>query len=121
METPSLETFLAKSSTHLLRWCKDSISSTIKSKASVNADLVVSNTMNPELWSFPPRNDEMFDWWAIKASKGNGGKDVWVVNSQCYKEVVNALPPDQEYIIQRYHLTIYPTHACNRLQSCSCL
>ena len=49
------------------------------------------------------------DWWVVKASQGNGGRDVWVFNSQNYRQVIQELPYQQEYVIQRYTelITLY--------------
>lgn len=45
-------------------------------------------------------NDDS-DWWAVKASNGNGGKDIWIVN-KCTAESSLKEIPDDEYVIQRY-------------------
>jgi hypothetical protein len=44
------------------------------------------------------------DWWAVKASRGNGGKDVWIVNRSNFAAVISELPKDGELVIQRYSL-----------------
>jgi hypothetical protein len=41
------------------------------------------------------------DWWAVKASKGNGGKDVWIANRSNFAAVASELPKDGELVIQR--------------------
>lgn len=41
-------------------------------------------------------------WWVVKASKGNGGRDVWVVNKSNWKSVLEELSTTEEYVIQRY-------------------
>ena len=33
------------------------------------------------------------DWWVLKASGGNGGKDVWVVNRSNYRQVIEERMP----------------------------
>jgi hypothetical protein len=45
------------------------------------------------------------DWWAIKASAGNGGKDIWIINKENYLSTIDSLPKqtDEEYVIQRYN------------------
>lgn len=45
---------------------------------------------------------EIDTWWAIKACKGNGGKDVWVLNRENWLDVVSELPKNQDYVIQSY-------------------
>jgi hypothetical protein len=42
------------------------------------------------------------DWWAVKASKGNGGRDVWIINKKNYKEIITQIPANDEYVIQRF-------------------
>lgn len=42
------------------------------------------------------------DWWAVKVSNGNGGRDVWIMNSNNYKGVLNELPEHEELVIQKY-------------------
>lgn len=41
------------------------------------------------------------DWWAVKASKGNGGKDVWIVNRSNVSAVLAELPREGELVVQR--------------------
>jgi hypothetical protein len=41
------------------------------------------------------------DWWAVKASNGNGGKDIWIVNRNNYHQAITELPINEEYVIQR--------------------
>jgi hypothetical protein len=41
------------------------------------------------------------DWWVVKASKGNGGRDIWVFNPQNFREVIPQLPVEEEYVIQK--------------------
>lgn len=42
------------------------------------------------------------DWWAVKASSGNGGKDVWIINKENYKDILKELPGNNEFVIQKY-------------------
>ena len=41
------------------------------------------------------------DWWVVKASKGNGGRDIWIFNRNNFVEVIPLLPVNDEYVIQR--------------------
>ncbi len=52
-----------------------------------------------------PSNISDNDWWVVKASKGNGGKDIWITNSHRYKSVCNELPSNEKFVIQKY---VYP-------------
>ena len=44
------------------------------------------------------------EWWFVKASKGNGGKDIWIMNATNFRDVVAELPTTgtDDYVIQRY-------------------
>ncbi|KAJ1427693.1 tubulin-tyrosine ligase family-domain-containing protein, partial [Ochromonadaceae sp. CCMP2298] len=42
------------------------------------------------------------DWWVVKASKGNGGRDVWILNAGNADKVLSELEPLEEYVIQKY-------------------
>jgi hypothetical protein len=56
-------------------------------------------------WSDPTNckalNDGSMDWWVVKASRGNGGRDIWVMHAGNYMEVLPQLPESDEYVIQR--------------------
>lgn len=41
------------------------------------------------------------DWWVVKASRGNGGRDIWVFNPQNFRAVIPQLPVEEEYVIQK--------------------
>ena len=75
MMAPSLQTYVASSAAEVSSW----------------AD---------RHW-LSPSEDEEKDWWAVKASNGNGGKDIWIVNRDNYQSAVKELPPAEEYVIQR--------------------
>ena len=42
------------------------------------------------------------DWWAVKASVGNGGRDVFFINPRNYTRIIPTMPTRTEYVIQRY-------------------
>ena len=42
------------------------------------------------------------DWWAVKASAGNGGGDVYFINESNYRTVLPTIPKNMEYVIQKY-------------------
>jgi len=42
------------------------------------------------------------DWWAVKSSRGNGGRDVYVINSSNYCSVLSQIPSVGEFVLQRY-------------------
>lgn len=67
--------------------------------------IVVENASTVKLWistKWLVGTESTEDWWAVKASKGNGGRDVWVMNKSNVEEVLNELPADDEYVIQRF-------------------
>jgi hypothetical protein len=54
-------------------------------------------------WMASDSNDFKNDWWAVKAARGNGGKDVWFINYQNYIEITTTvIPQNEEYVVQRY-------------------
>jgi hypothetical protein len=52
-------------------------------------------------YSSGDENTSERDWWVVKASKGNGGRDIWVFNPQNFREVTPQLPVEEEYVIQK--------------------
>jgi len=42
------------------------------------------------------------DWWIAKASKGNGGADIWVIQQENFEDVLKKLPKSDEFVVQRY-------------------
>jgi hypothetical protein len=114
MSAPHLETFVAESKDSLFRWLDAKWSSPLDTKNEVSLDHVsfeidlhqlgqVSFEGEQHVWSVPPSSDVCIDWWAVKASKGNGGKDVWIVHKNNYRHVIaEALRGDEEFVVQRY-------------------
>lgn len=80
VDYPMLETRIAYSSVEVETWAKKRWST--ESTSAVES--------------------EQRDWWVVKASKGNGGRDIWVFNQSNYEKVVTELPVNEEYVIQRY-------------------
>jgi hypothetical protein len=77
-----LDTVIAQSSEEVLLWCR-----TIWATETMDGGVHQSFSNS---------------WWAVKASQGNGGRDVWIVNKENYEQVVSTLPKSEEYVIQRY-------------------
>eukprot|EP01035_Chromulina_nebulosa_P036336 gene36336-48939_t len=73
-----LDTVIAQSSTDVLLWCQ--------------AIWMINSERTHRSYSD--------SWWAIKASQGNGGRDVWIVNKDNYAQVIAELPESEEYVIQ---------------------
>lgn len=41
------------------------------------------------------------DWWAVKASRGNGGRDVYLINNANAKCILAQVPSVGEFVLQR--------------------
>lgn len=78
-----LETYVASSGSLVKKWVYDRWS-----------DSFNYNNKN--------RNDNNNDWWVIKASKGNGGRDIFIINNNNYDSVLILLNDNDEYVIQKY-------------------
>lgn len=50
------------------------------------------------------------DWWIVKASKGNGGRDVWVVHPDNSSDVLSQLPPNEGQLL---YVKIQRQNFCN--------
>jgi len=70
-----LDTYIAFSSTEVVQWFK-------------------------AFWEFS--HNDANSWWVVKASTGNGGRDVWIMNRSNWTEEIQQLPCDEEYVIQKY-------------------
>eukprot|EP01033_Poteriospumella_lacustris_P013421 gene13421-9611_t len=77
----ALTTFVADSGQEVLQWC-------------VRRWNCATSTVDEA----PPTSD----WWVVKASAGNGGRDIWMVHAQNYLAELQDLPDQQEYVIQQY-------------------
>jgi len=62
MEHPMLETFIAYKRVMVAQWAASR-------------------------WPMGVAPEEGFDWWCVKASRGNGGRDVWVMHPGNVDEV----------------------------------
>ncbi len=80
MNAPCLETFVANNAMEVFSWAN---------RHWTSGSAESSTTANEK------------DWWAVKASNGNGGKDIWIVNRNNFQQAVKDLPAADEYVIQR--------------------
>lgn len=80
MNCPVLDTYVAGSAKAVGSWAEGKWSSSASSSS---------------------KNDES-DWWVVKASAGNGGKDIWVITCANYDEVISELPAGETFVVQRY-------------------
>lgn len=85
MNCPTLQTFVARNTKEVQSWIQSYY-------------LATSSTEKKEELRSNPHED----WWVIKASNGNGGKDIWMINSHNFQEVASSIPDmNEEYVIQK--------------------
>ena len=77
MKVCVLETFIATDLLHVLSWCEMRWKKQSRQSVFVKCEGEVLSSA---------------DWWVLKASRGNGGKDVWIINMENYLAVVQTLP-----------------------------
>ena len=94
MKGPSLETFVAYSASEVALWAK-------KRWSECSPPREASSSLAGEATLDEAKLVSQRDWWMVKASRGNGGRDVWVFNAGNVEAVVADLHEDQEYVIQR--------------------
>ena len=101
MDCPVLETYVACSPSDVKVWAEmrwiapsnnrvfGSIESPSEAAAAAAAATVTASAA------------AVHDWWAVKSSKGNGGRDVWMMHKDNYPSVLAELPTGEELVIQR--------------------
>ncbi len=94
MNCPVIDTFIASCAEDVGGWAKRKWSSTCAS-SSPSSSSSSSGSKNGKVY------DEN-DWWVVKASAGNGGKDIWVMTCDNYGEVLSELPSGETFVMQRY-------------------
>lgn len=77
MDIPTIETYVATDNADILPWLEQ---------------------------RFCRDADGSREWWVLKASHGNGGKDIWLVNQSNYRAICAEVSVKQEYVLQRYVL-----------------
>ena len=98
-----LETYVAKNANEVSRWVtKRWMRSTASIKDRTNllpGELESGSNMeaSKSILSQPqnPVSDNRCydtDWWVVKASKGNGGRDIWILNKDNAEAVLSDLP-----------------------------
>jgi hypothetical protein len=92
MRVPTLQTFVAANKAILFHWLR------LTYAPRENGDGSGNGIGSGRDFCTVPGDS----WWAIKASKGNGGKDVWIVNPSNYEDIMNEIQTDEEYVIQKY-------------------
>ena len=121
MHAPMLDTFIAPNAEQAMEWCctrwaqtetpaLTSTSTSTSQRFDLQTSLSSESFLHePHAWSVPFEDFseadlvamDLSDWWALKASKGNGGRDVWVINRHNYAAVMATVPKKDEYILQR--------------------
>lgn len=115
MKVKTLESYIAVNRFSLLRWCQnkwennnfplEAVISTERLPLDLNLLASQSFLNEPFEWSLTTESPHSRDWWAVKATRGNGGKDVWIIHRDNYNTVIPTLPNGEEYVIQRYLVT----------------
>lgn len=112
-----LKSYIALNRNNLYQWClqKWSNNNNINNNNGEIDDLVKNSSSSldmsqlasqsflgePYEWSVTTESLHSSDWWAVKASRGNGGKDVWIIHRDNFQEIIPTLPQSEEYVIQR--------------------
>jgi hypothetical protein len=113
MNCATLHSHIALSKLNLTEWClrkwETSSNSLIPDDldnihVDMNIELLSPTSFlgEPHNWSLPSACEGSSDWWAVKASRGNGGKDVWVFNKDNYNSLLLNLPSNEEFVVQKY-------------------
>ncbi|CAM9655530.1 unnamed protein product, partial [Ectocarpus fasciculatus] len=87
MTVPVLETFIARCPDDFRRWADNRWSPEEPGATGAACLHDISDSL---------------DWWAVKAARGNGGKDVWITNRDNYADTFAQLPRQGELVIQKY-------------------
>lgn len=74
--------------------------SKLPSYVAVNAKAVQS--WCEKHWSSEANTDSgELDWWVVKASSANGGRDVFIMNKSNQSDIIQSLTAWEEYVIQK--------------------
>lgn len=94
MTAPTLESYIAAGRTEVDRWANLRFrpdSTKILQPPEQGSKAQLQHSAGGELEG---------DWWCVKASGGNGGMDVWVMDEGNWMAVVEQLHETEEYVIQ---------------------
>jgi hypothetical protein len=103
MKCPVLETHIALNSAAVLQWAEKRWEADEEPKSVFTLNTMGSGQGTAVADSNTKEKIEA-DWWVVKASRGNGGKDIWIMHSGNFRDVVQGqgLPAREELVIQRY-------------------
>lgn len=87
---PYLETFIAPNATCVRAWCNQRWMMSPSSSGALAPDQYHQRTQNDDCW------------WVLKASNGNGGQEIWLLNRENFVSVVSTIKEEDEYVIQKY-------------------
>ena len=90
MNCPVLDTYIAGSVELVKKWAKEKWSTRVPPSPSPSSDSNCRNVLDEN------------DWWVVKASAGNGGKDIWIMTCDNFSDVLTELPSGEAFVIQRY-------------------
>jgi hypothetical protein len=103
---PVLETLIASGCEQVAKWASQQWR--IQTLSTDTITICDSDPTSQEIITTNKENRTLSpDWWVVKASKGNGGRDIWVLNGRNIDEVINDLQEKEEYVIQRYVMNPY--------------
>jgi hypothetical protein len=79
MKCPTLKTFVAKDGKEVLEWAKRHFDGKDGAASEISTG----------------------DWWVVKASNANGGRDIYVIHKDNYEAITSSLHEKEEYVIQK--------------------
>lgn len=97
MKCPTLTTYVAKDGKEAIEWANRHFS---VEKEGANQSITTD------------------DWWVVKASNANGGRDIYVIHKDNYSTVLSSLHEKEEYVLQKY---VSMLSICFLFVSCSFL
>lgn len=77
------------------RWCQMSTDGKTCGLLHETGDTILDNECSSTSYRLSHSVPRDSDWWIVKASKGNGGRDVWVVHPNNYIDVLSQLSPNE--------------------------
>ena len=96
MDCPTLTTFVAHSMEDVSEWAATHFQKTTLLKEESGVEIAE--------FSESIQDDDI---WVIKASRGNGGKDIWFIHKHNWEDILSELPKGDIFVIQRFcHMTI---------------
>lgn len=89
MHCPTLTTYVAESSVEVREWAQ-------------RRWAVIPSNLHSALDHSDNEMMSQQDWWVVKASCGNGGRDIWIIHAANYNNVIATIPSTDCFVIQKY-------------------